>query len=565
MVPPVSALGLTLIHCRFPSTSSLTSTRIPDTKYSHFSEDVRCLDERLRQLRDAFQQARDQSEDRDLNSTDTNPRQSSLQRESQELIGDFAATLTECCEILVRHVSLQRDRAGFIQNVVWAASTQKKVDDIRSRIRFHAQKIYLVIEPVQLKLATSIAGDVAEILCLMKQHLIPQQELVFGEIPEWLAARFCSALAKNPPTTYTDIAHFPLKEGFDALYRHFRQSTVQSVQFIDHETGEQTIEQYLELLKAQWILETLKQSIPYREARPGSLYTRIIGQVEQRISKQYGRQDLVLFAITAAANLSENLFLIWPPEKTKLLVQNSQEAKILQISLSAPVGFRRHDLLVFRRSATTLRLMRDVVEDDSGIAHQESEKVNTHVDRFIPWYAIPTSHPTLCVEICSGNETGGTVYEFRSTKDILSFQRSITGYQVVHDMPRAMWALNKQQLRIGSKVLEGTARLQLWLWKPLPSMQAQSLEFLSPPTSPSSSLSGNSQWTDTTNATVAKITQRCDSSIVSVAENTNGDAVVAAVKPHLPSIVFFTKLEEKYTFLSLERKLYEIYFCFSSC
>ncbi len=512
-----------------------------------------------------MQQALDQSEDLDFDSTNTNPRQNPLQRESQELIGDFTATLAECREILVRHVSLQRDRAGFIQNVVWAASTQKKVDDLRARIQFHTQKIYLVIEPVQLRLATNIAGDVAEILWLMKQHLIPQQELVFGEIPEWLAARFCSALAKNPPPVYTDITHFPLKEGFDALYRHFRQSTVQ---FIDRETGEQTIEQYLELLKAQWILETLKRSMPYREARPGSLYTRIIGQVEQRISKQYLRQDLVVFGDNELAKLNSALFLIWPAEvestSKRLIDQSGQEEKILEISLSAPAGIQKHDLLVFRRSATTLRLVRNAVEDDSGIAQPESEKVNTHVDRFIPWYAIPTSTPTSSVEICSGNGTGGTILDFRSESDIFGFQRAYLGYQVVHDMPRATWALNKQQLRIGSKVLEGTARLQLWLWKPLPCMQAQSLEPSRLSTSSSSSLSGNSQRTNTTNATVAKITQRCDSSIVSVAENSNGNAVIAAVKPHLPKMVLFTKLEGKYTFLSLERKSYDSYFCFSS-
>ncbi len=542
------------------------STDNPDTKYLQFSKDVRRLDERLRQLRDALEQALDL----DFDSTDTNSGHTSLKRESQELVGDFAATLAECREILVGHVSLQRDRAGFIQNVVWAASTQKKVEDLRARIQFHTQKIYLVIEPVQLRIATNIAGDVAEILWLMKRHLIPQQELIFGEIPEWLAAKFCNALAKNPPAIYTDIAHFPLKEGFDALYRHFRQSTVQ---FIDHETGEQTIEQYLELLKAQWILEVLKKSVLYREARPGSLYLRIIGQVEQRISKQYGRQDLVRFSDFDLANLNSSAYWIWSAEvestSKRLIDQNGQEEKILEISLSAPAGIRKHDLLVFRRSATTLRLVRSAIEDDSGIAHPESEKINTHVDRFIPWYAIPTSTPSLSVEICSGNETGGTTYDFQNETDVFNFQRAITGYQVVHDMPRIQWALNKQQLQVSSKVLEGTARLQLWLWKPLPSIQAQSLNSPQLSTSPTSTLSGSSQWTNTTNATLAKLTQRCDSSVVSVAENTNGDSVVAAVKPQLPSVVIFTKLEGKYTFLSLERKSHnlskDLYFCSSSC
>ena len=530
--------------------------RHSDVKYLQFSKDVRRLDERLRQLRDALQQAVEQSDDLDLDAQGTYARSNPLKRESEELIGDFNSTLKECREILVSNVSLQRDRAGFIQNVVWNASTQKRVDDLRTRIQFHCQKIYLVIEPVQLKLATNIAGDVSEILFLMKQHLIPQQELLFGHIPSWLAVRFCDALAKDAPISYTDIARFPLKEGFDALYRHFRQSTVQ---FIDDETGAQTIEQWLELLKAQWILETLKQSKSYSGARPGSLYTRIIGQVEQRISKQYGRQDLVRFSDNELAKMSSSAFLIWQPAlqstSKRLLDQSDQEEKILELALSAPAGTRKHDLLVFRRSATTLRLVRNVVEDDSGASHPESEKINTHLDRFIPWYAIPSQSPTLSVEICSGNETGGTTYDFRNEADIFNLQRAITGYQVVYDLPRVEWALNKQRLKLGSNILEGIARIQIWLWKPLSSVQVQPLESPQLSTSASSSVSGNSHWTTTTNATVAKVTQRCDSSIVSVAENPDGDSVIAAATPHLPSIVIFTKIEQKYSFLFVTRKL----------
>ena len=561
--PSDIAVGLQL--CKWFYDNCFNKNNAADAKYLQFAKDVRRLGERLRQLQDAFLQALVHNEEIDLDSSGTNSRKNPLERESQELVGDFNATLAECREILTRHISLQRDRAGFIQNVVWAASVQKKVDELRIRIQFHAQKIYLIIEPVQLRLATNIAGDVSEILYLMKQHLLPQQELVFGNIPEWLDARFREALKKNLPATYKDIKHITLKDLFDLLYRHFRQSTVQ---FIDHESGEQTIEQYLELLKSQWILETIRHSIPYRQARPGSLYTRIIGQVEQRISKQYARQDLVIFSESDLAKLNSSAFLIWQAEVEatlkRLIDQNDQEEKILEISLAAPNRFRKHDLLVFRRSPTTMRLVRNAVEDESDISHPESEKINTHVDRFVPWYAIPGS-TNLMVEIRSGNETGGTTYDFRSEGHLFNFQRAFTGYQVVYDMPRTGWSLNKQQLKFGSKSLESTGRLQIWLWNPLPAMQTQPLRSPQLSTSPSSSLSGNSQWTNTTNATVAKVVQRCNSSIVSVAENNNGDSVIAAVKPHLPIILIFTKLEEKYTFLCLECKPFKFCHSFPLC
>ena len=554
--PSDIAVGLQL--CKWFYDNCFDKNNAADVKYLHFAKDVHRLDERLRQLQNAFQQALDQSEDIDLESNRIQSRRNPLERESQELVGDFNVTLVECQEIVVRHVSFQRDRAGFIQNVIWAASTQKKVDELRTRIQFHAQKIYLIIEPVHLRLATNIAGDVAEILFLMKQHLLPQQELVFGSIPDWLAAKFREALLKNSPAGCIDVEHISLREGFDALYRHYRQSTVQ---FIDHESGEQTVEQYLELLKSQWILETLKRSETYRQARPGSLYTRLIGQVEQRISKQFVRQDLVKFSENDLASLNSSAFLIWQPDtettSRRLIDQNDQEEKILEISLAAPSGFRKHDLLVFRRSPTTMRLVRNAVEDDSDISHPESEKINTHVDRFIPWYAIPTPNPssTLSVEIRSGNETGGTMCDFRTESDTFAFQRAFTGYQVVYDKARMEWSLNKQQLKFGSKTLESTGRLQIWLWNPLPAMQAQSSIRPRPSMSPPSSLSSNSQRTHTTNATVARVVQHGDSSIVSIADNNHGGSLIAAVKPHLPIILIFTKLEDKYTYLCIECKL----------
>lgn len=80
-------------------------------------------------------------------------------------------------------------------------------------------------------------------------NFLPLQELEMDRI------RFRLSRSKNPPATYTDMNRIPLTESFNALYRHFTGSTYQ---FKGPETGDQTIEQYLNLLKAQWILLVLR-------------------------------------------------------------------------------------------------------------------------------------------------------------------------------------------------------------------------------------------------------------------------------------------------------------------
>lgn len=89
-------------------------------------------------------------------------------------------------------------------------------------------------------------------------------------------------------------------------------------QFKDPETGDQTIEQYLNFLKAQGILQILRNSEHFQQTRHGSLYRRSIAQVEQqRISKEYQQRDLVRFEEQELKTLNNAALLIWAPVPVK--------------------------------------------------------------------------------------------------------------------------------------------------------------------------------------------------------------------------------------------------------
>ena len=135
-------------------------------------------------------------------------------------------------------MKLQKSSSGFIQNIVWAAGAQDEADALRQRIQFHTQKIYLIIEPVTLKLLTTIDAKMDDLLDLMMKYF--EVPVTLEPIPGWLDSRFQALLMKDPPCLISDIQHIPLREGFGALYGHYRQSTVT---FHDRETGFQTAEQ----------------------------------------------------------------------------------------------------------------------------------------------------------------------------------------------------------------------------------------------------------------------------------------------------------------------------------
>ncbi|KAK3046307.1 hypothetical protein LTS18_013398, partial [Coniosporium uncinatum] len=378
-----------------------------DARYQDFKKDIERLEDRLTQLQTAFQGASAELDDPDVYYQQR--AQIKLKGEAEDIVGDFQTTLQECKDLLQKHITLDGRRASIIDNLFWGFSTQKRVEELRRRIQFHTQKIYLVIEPVQLGLIKNIDCNVNEILDLLRKHVGQAPELYLPPIPASFAERFHHALCRNAPVALENAAHVPLREGFDVLYDRYSRSTVSVT-----ETNPTTVEQYLNLIKAHWLTETLKRSHAYRDSRPGSLYRRMIAQVEQRISRQYARKDISRYPEHELAALDDSAYAIWPEVKVTLppplTEPKEREEKLAELCLSEQAGLRKQDLVIFRVNAEVLRIVLSQTFESAVIPRQATERfVNISEDGLVPWYTIPKKENpsgTHALEVTNGKGAG---------------------------------------------------------------------------------------------------------------------------------------------------------------
>lgn len=523
-----------------------------DQRYKGLENDVKDLDGRLNHLYQALDKALKASSNRDD--------AFNLRRDLENLIGDFRRTIEQAQEILNQHVRLQRNNVGIIDKVIWVASgAHDKVDALRRDIQFHSQKIYLVIEPVNLNLLTTIGVDVAEILSYMRR-LFPPAPL--PSLPRWLDIKFTHAAFENSPRSFRFLTQLPLSDGFDALYLHFRESTYA---FRDIETAAQTPEQYLNLLKCQWLLETLRNGDQFRSAHPGSLFPRTLAQMEQRIFKECQRTDIVCFEDNVLQNLNPTAFLIWPERDVlrERLATDANEGEQLILKLSLPVTpwSEGTNLLVFRTGITTLRIVRPKFIDRCG-AHYGDDPVNIHHDRFTPFYAVAESSgpsrrpsslsPTSNLSIYRANATGAVDFELKDEADMFQFQRAITGYQVVFDKT-TFWAFKHSR-----NVPQGRSRFQLWHWKPLEEISTDG----TPVSSPSASIrSPMSETSRTSGAVIDRVFARTNTTLLTVNQEANTDAnltVFSTTPPH-PVMIIYARNGSRYSYYHIERKSLDLY------
>lgn len=521
-----------------------------DTRCSQFAKDVGKIHPALSRLLVALE---DTFQLRDHGSPDSEP----LRREAKELIDDCNATLQECREILNKNKGIRKDGSGFLDDVSWGLSTEERANELRHRIQLHTQKINIFMESIRLEQSNTVVDVIQEILAHTRELRGLSPETPLKPIPEWLDSRFREALGIDPPDIHIDIDNFPLEHGFEALNHHYKQSIS-----VDLQSGNRTKEQYLELVKAHWILQTLTRGANFKALRPGSHYPRAVARLWQLISDQYKQPRLANFNEEDLRELDESFFLIWPIQKVpapRLLTEPTWlEEKILEISLPRSPMVQKEDLLVFRRGPTILRLAHDIVPANGGLM-QKSEKINTHIDRFIPLYAVPSSiagSPALTIKICDGKETGGTDYELESETDMFNFQRAATGFEVVSDAKKVHWSLNQKKIKLVSKLLVNTGRMQLWYWNPLSSgktLQSESLQRQDSGNTGSQLHSSNSsQGSHRTNSTIAKVVNGEDEASFSMIRSDSGETTVAVNTQPPPILIIYSAVKGGYAFLHLK-------------
>ncbi|KAH0556313.1 hypothetical protein GP486_005761, partial [Trichoglossum hirsutum] len=523
-------------------------------KYAEFKQDFLDLEQRLQQLQSAFEGARFQLEASDSSS------HALIKLEAEELVGDFKSTLKDCKALLEKYVKLDRQNATVLDNAFWHVSTQGKVAELRRRIQSHTYKIWLVVQPVQLGLVTDIAANVNEIRELLMVHLVEVNQL--PEIPSSLQTRFRDALIRDCPPRLSDPRHIPLKEGFDALSQHFRQSTVQAIG-----SGiNPTVEQYLNLLKAHWLVEILSKSESFKQTRQGSLFRRIVEQVKQGIAEQYAREGISRWSEEALGALNDSAFAIWPEQRMgappAITEPTSREEKLAEMTLVPQYPYEKQDLVIFRVSYKTLRIVQSQTLRNQSLNQQVTEKIQTtldlHFDGLVPRYTVAPSHEKKwCLQITDGKGAGSVVHELQGRGQALEFQRAFVDYEAVSCFEHVSCAVTyrphgKVQSLFRTFVRDdqstGHGEIQLWQWPVPADSNGPPVSTAAPPAvnDMRSTRSGSSR------TAASRTFEGLDPSIVSIREGKDGGELVVAEMPPPPLLMAFAEKKSIYTILQTE-------------
>lgn len=532
----------------------------------------------MERLKDIVTNANDQGPNKSRHDDDSERDTAGVVTSLSEVTGDFKQTLRDCEKLLSDNSKFQRSAANFVDNVAWHSSTERDVNYLRERVHLQMVKVNFIAKPFEIQLLLGIRRELQQLrkeVASLRQVLTwdpariecpisPTTHEPFLPVPEDLSNRFLKAsTAKDPESSR--MLDLPLKEGSDALVYHFARSTV------DFKPGPGTgqdvpEEQYLNLIKSRWIIERLRESTQFQSLGPESIWVHLVRELEDQVIDELNRfqQGCLREPIPEIiSRLPDNYFSIWvdegsSPRPAALTEHRPSEEKILELALQSGYSTHPSTLTVFRKSDAVLRLVSATKNDQNENFHrEESMDVNMLQTGLVPVFAASQDTSTVNNNVLLCNQGQDTKsFNLRNPADVAQFQRALTGFRVSHDMSNI--SLHVEFDSFSKSSISGKARLQLWQLKPLPKIQqAQDTEPLdgsssssdATPRSPVGSINLRRFWTSGT-------TPLPGSSIASPVNGSPGDGI-ALTHPELPVLIIFTKCEEKYAFLHVQRKLNE--------
>ena len=547
-------------------------------QYLRFGSDIKLLGDSLKRLEKIVENADSQRPRRPWHNNDADHSSSNT---LQDVTGDFLSTLNDCQTLLDDNSRFHRSSGNCIDNVYWWGTTEREVNSLHLRIRFHLTKITFISKPFEQQLLLGIQREVkqlrreiGEIKTILIQDVRLDEDASASspsvDVPEDLALRFKDALYENAPRSFKGLGQLPLKESFDAIVLSFANSTID----FNARTGlGQNIPeepQYLNLIKARWLVEQLEDSYEYRAAGPYSLWADYMRELKDDIRDQFLRFDAgKLFAppLDTISRLPDSCFAIWvveerPPRPPDLAEQRLFEEKILELTLPVSYGNRQSALTIFRKSDVDFRLVSTTIDEQNKDFHREEEKeINMHSTRLIPAYASPdASRPTNNIMLWGDQAQGPKWYSLPDAPGIARFQQALTGYRVFHEMSNVYWSIEGSSKPHKS----GRARLQLWHYKPLPSISRtpkidvneRKPSILTPSKSPDIGvIKVNRVDTRMSGATfISGQSPTSSPSISSITSPVNGPRGegTALMRPEVPVLIMMTLCERKYTLLHVQ-------------
>ena len=461
-----------------------------DRRYHAFREDINDFQSLLSKLNQSLQSAQRRFSRRGptLGPRPYDPLSRDFERERKAIVGPFLRTLQDCQSYLDANKALRVElgrQSSPLQNLQWHFSQQdQQIDGLRRRLQFHSEKIRFVIDRLSLDILTDLDAKADDLLAIAESNLAVSSDILlelnrfrsslFGffagqgslEDPNLnsppiasaaIAAKFHASLSVNPPPIGPDES--ALVREFNALLSHFQESVSSS---------DQTPEQYLLLLKVTWLLDHIKGSKHYQEARPGLYYRRAIDQIERAIlARARTPSDVISYDAVILTDLPDACFRIWsataitatrnvPPDQ---LMPRANEQKVAHMELAHDDGPGVHATVsIFKKSNEQFRVVQEIT---SSLLDQKvimPQQIDTSQDKMIPRYALPTlENPCLEIAMFSRNEE--TLYTFSSLADVSTFQSAFTGYDVSFDQAKTNI---RCQFSEDVKSLDCLARVQVW-------------------------------------------------------------------------------------------------------
>ena len=540
-----------------------------DKRYFQFGKDIESLASGLDRLNLIITNANDQRPARPWQNDDDAT--AGVVNTLSKITGDFKQTLQDCDVLLKDNSKFKRSAANFVDNVVWHASTERDVDSLRKRLRFHMMKINFIAKPFEIQLLSGISRElqqlrreVAAVRAVLdwdpartSRPINSHPQESYLHVPRELSDRFGKALAAKDPDLSQVRDGLPLKQGFDAVVYHFSRSTVN---FKPSVLGQDVPEeQYLNLLKSKWIIERLQENTRLGSPDPEPLWAEYMRELEDELRTQFLRfqqEDLLQPPLDALIRLPDKCFSIWDDEESSpppaaLTEHRPSDEKILELPLQSLHSTHRSTLTIFRKSDSNFRLVSATRDDqNNNFLQEESMDVNMIQTGLVPVFAASQDTSTVNTNVLLCNQGQDTkFFNLRDRADVDQFQRALTGFRVSHDMSNVSWHIEFN--RFSKSGISGKARLQLWHLKPLSKVhEPQGNERLErrksfndqTPHSPVGSHKLRRFWTSGTALPA--------SSIASLVNGSRG-AGIALTSPEPPVLVIFTKCGDKYAFLHL--------------
>ncbi|ERF73189.1 hypothetical protein EPUS_03030 [Endocarpon pusillum Z07020] len=531
-----------------------------DSLYREFGDDIRHLSGNLEALKLAFETGYRLSVH---DGRYYDPLQDALDKDRRALVGNFEATLVDCEKLLKKNVAVSREGLSFVRNSYWHISVKPTVDALRERIKFHMIKMEFVLEPLRHGLLKDISMSINLIMATMGDlhaFLIqgtPASQLRLPPIPPGLQQRFEVAFSSNQPKSFSDGSDRVIELMFDALHRTFMQST-----FSYHGplSGIQTSQQYLNLIKAQFLSEKLREA---RGLSERYYYDRSARLIELKIRLEFRRDNIERYREEELEVLEQGLFEIWiAHEESDSPVANvgvevgAPSEEILVLPVIHEDGRSLQNLAVVRQNQSEvdfLLVKRTLATATSG-PRTDNYPMNIHHYRYIPWYAIPTDEAASTkVEVRNTMSIHSSFFTFKDNSDVLKFQHAVMGYHVICDKTSVAWKFHSKDC--GQNLIKSQNRIQLWRGKRLSARKRAEDASASDPTAtmPISSRSNDTiQSPPSAQTDKPPATPTIASSVISEAESTGNERITVIKALTAPVLFIFTMLDKKYTFIHIE-------------